>query len=122
MDAEDDALRAGSDPFLDEVDGEEAIDESNGEGTEESSSEEDLYDCAAISSGTSANTACSEGLPSRVRPGQIFARMGPIRLRSCRAGKVFCEPMNSTLCSSVFFVNIRLDERCFACADRNSPR
>ena len=92
-DPEDESLQSCNDLFLAEVEA-EVPDESNGEGTDESSSEEDVYDSPASSrTGLSANPAVGERQPARSsRVGHVVARMGPSKLRSCRAGKVCVSP------------------------------
>ena len=95
MDAgqEEDSLHGCSERFLAEVGAEIALDDSSPEGTDESSSdEEDVFVSAASS--RSGLSACQVADSTESRPvrthhcGQLMARMGPMKLRFCRAGKV----------------------------------
>jgi hypothetical protein len=87
---DDDTLQSCHEVFFEEV-GEDDVDDHGAEGTDESSSDDDVYGSAATSrSGQSAGQAADvlEGRSVTKYAGPLIARVGPLRLKSCRSGKV----------------------------------
>ncbi len=79
--------------FLAEVDVDAAMSESNDEGTEESSSEdEDVWPAAASNrSGQSLQPSTEHsaaGPPIPRSSGRLIPRVGPVKLKSCKVGQV----------------------------------
>ena len=72
---------------------EEPCDESNHEGTEEESSDDDLSHCAGAEE-CPAPALSADGRPAPSRPARTErkapckARLGPVRLRACRVGQI----------------------------------
>ena len=95
MDAEqeDGSSQACGELFLAELNADAALSESNAEGTEESSSEdEDVWPAAASNrSGKSEqpsteHTAADPAIPRY--SGRLIPRVGPVKLKSCKVGQV----------------------------------
>jgi hypothetical protein len=95
MDAgqEDCLSQACGELFLAEVDADPVLSESNAEGTDESSSEdEDVWPAAASNrSGRSVQASTEHdaaGPPIPRYTGPLIPRAGPVKLKSCKVGQV----------------------------------
>jgi hypothetical protein len=91
-DQEDGSSQACGELFLAELDADAAQSESNAEGTEESSSDEDVWPAAASDrSGKSEqpSTEHTSAVPAIPRhAGRLIPRVGPVKLKSCKVGQV----------------------------------